>query len=190
MPSPKLYMLLLGACLPMRHTEQHDIFFCIGENLISLIPAIKKFWPEAKENIHIDAWRQVTQVNGYNVKVTARNNEDDDLVDQRLFFINLGGYKKDEFDEFHYKMIVVATEKGEAVRQSKQTAFFKHMGFKGATSHIDDKYGVDVDDLFEITDILPADQKELYAIELTSAAEEITDEIHLGYFRLDKLEGL
>jgi hypothetical protein len=190
MPSLKLYMLLLGASPPSRHTEQHDIFFCIGENLASLIPAIKKFWPEAKEKVHIDAWREVTQVNGYTIKVNARNNEDNAPADQRLFFINLGGYKKDEFDEFHYKMIVVAPEKGEAVRQSKQTAFFKHMGFKGATSHIDDKYGVDVDDLFEINDILPADQKKLYTIQLLPSTEEIIDEIHLGYFKLDKLEGL
>ena len=82
----------------------------------------------------------------------------------KLFFINLGGYKQNEFEEFHYKMIIAAADKAEAVNISKQTAFFKHTGFKGATAHIDDKFGVDVDDVYEITDILPAGAKEKYSI--------------------------
>jgi hypothetical protein len=28
---------------------------------------------------------------------------------EQLFFINLGGYKENEFEEYHYKMITVAT---------------------------------------------------------------------------------
>jgi len=52
-------------------------------------------------------------------------------------------------------MIVAAGDKGEAVKQAKNTAFYKHTGFKGADSHIDKKYGVDVDDFFEIADISP-----------------------------------
>ena len=82
-------------------------------------------------------------------------------------------------------MIVAAADKGEAVRQAKDTAFYKHTHFKGADSHIDDKYGVDVDDLFEIADILPAEIKKQYTLLITAATEALPeDEVHLGYFKL------
>jgi hypothetical protein len=38
--------------------------------------------------------------------------------------------------------------------------FLQHCGFKGAgVSHIDDKYGIDVDDLYKVTDILDSQLK-------------------------------
>lgn len=51
----KLYMLMLGCKPKGRFTEQHDIFFGIGNSLKDLIPQMKIFWPEAKGQIHIDA---------------------------------------------------------------------------------------------------------------------------------------
>jgi hypothetical protein len=185
----KLYMLLIGASPKSRLTEQHDIFFSIGKELKDLVPAIEAFWPEAKPKIHIDAWREVRNVNGYRVTVLEKDpNETASHTDNhRLFFMNLGGYKKDEFDEFHYRMIIAAADKGEAVRLAKESAFYKHVGFKGATSHIDDRYGVDVDDFYEIKDILPRNITARFSIQLSPDAELPPDEINLGYFKLDKL---
>jgi len=181
-------MLLLGASPQGRHTEQHDVFFGIGEELKDLVPAIYTFWPEAKEKIHIDAWREVTSVNGHSVEVAPRTNEDVSAEHaSRLFFINLGGYKSGEFDEYHYKMILACPGKGIAVQEAKQTAFYKHTGFDGANSHIDDKYGVDVDDLYEIGDILAGETKERFSIVVNPGRGGPDDELHLGYFKLDKL---
>ncbi len=181
---PKLFMLLLGATPPARFTEQHDIFFAIGTTLKDLVADIELFWPDGK-GLHIDAWREVSMVDGHQVSVSPKT----EVVStsSRLFFLNLGGYKKDEFDEFHYKMLVVASDKGEAIKQAKQSAFYKHTGYKGADSHIDDKYGIDVDDVYAIEDILPADIKLKYTIQLTLLVKDTADEINLGYFRLDKL---
>lgn len=179
-------MLLLGCKPPGRNTEQHDIFFAVGNELKELVPAIVQFWPEAKGKLHIDAWREVTQVDGYAVSVIPRTTQVAAQTAQ-LFFINLGGYKQNDFEEYHYKMIVAATDKGVAIQRSKETAFYKHTGFKGATSHVDDKYGIDVDDLYEITDILPEEVKENYMIQLLPATEIKEDMVNLGYFKLDKL---
>ncbi len=190
---PKLFMLLLG-CKPYgRHTEQHDVFFTIASHISDTISSIENFWPEAKGNIHVDAWREVTNVDGHQVQIFDKETSNVSIADNetnQLFFINLGGYKKYEFEEFHYKMLAVAEEKGEAIRQSKQTAFYKHTGFKGstgATSHVDDKYGVDVDDACKIEDILPADVKEKFSIRISGAKTEGSDEMNLGYFTLQKL---
>ena len=49
---------------------------------------------------------------------------------------------------------------------------------------MDDKYGIDVDDLYQIEDILSPTQKELYEIVLTPAEGLPEDELHLGYFKL------
>jgi Domain of Unknown Function (DUF1543) len=181
----KLYMLLIGCSPAGRHIEQHDVFFGIGEHIADLIPDIISFWPEAKGKIHLDAWREVNLVNGFRVTVQTTPAQND----HHLFFINLGGYKKNEFEEFHYKMIVAAADKGAAVQLSKQTAFYKHTGFKGANSHIDDKYGVDVDDIYAIKDILSTETKSKYYIAVEPASPgSMEDEIHLGYFKLDSVD--
>lgn len=178
---PKLFMLLIGASPPERNIEQHDVFFGIGETIKDLIPDIEAFWP-GNNKLHFDAWREVTSVNGYKVEIALKN-ENKQNSPFKLFFINLGGYKQNEFEEFHYKMIIAAANKAEAINISKQTAFFKHTGFKGATAHIDDKFGVDVDDVYEINDILPAATKEKYSL-LVSAADSLADdELNLGYFK-------
>lgn len=176
-------MLLVG-CLPAgRNIEQHDIFFGIGHSVKDLLPDVIAFWPEASGELHIDAWREVTHVDGFSVMCVS---EPVPVGSTQLFFINLGGYKQAEFEEFHYKMIVAALDKGEAVRQSKQTAFFRHTGFKGATAHIDDKYGVDVDDIHNIRDILTASTKAQYSLLIERAAPgSPEDDIHLGYFKLN-----
>ncbi|MDQ6843951.1 MAG: DUF1543 domain-containing protein, partial [Bacteroidota bacterium] len=100
---------------------------------------------------------------------------------------NLGGYKQNEFEEFHYKTVVVAPEKGAAIRQSKQTAFYKHTGLKEAPSHIDDKYGISVDDIYGIEDILPEEIKMKYGIHISKGNNDPEDQLHLGYFTLESL---
>lgn len=186
MQEPKLFMILLGATPKSRNIEQHDMFFGIANSLKDLIPEMKAFWPEAKDKIHIDAYRIVNKVGNFKVEVVPKAKED--LHDPNtLYFLNLGGYKKNEFDELHYKMIVIAPEKALAIKQAKETAFYKHVGFKGATSHIDDKFGVDVDDIFEIKDILSAETKSKYALKFSSGENLPEDEINLGYFRFEKL---
>lgn len=183
MNNPKLFMLLLGCKPKGRHTEQHDVFFSAADSLKELVPQIIDFWPEADEKVHIDAWRTVTCVDGYSIKLIIKN-QDNINSELKLFFINLGGYKQNEFDEFHYKMLTVAPTKAGAINAAKQTAFFKHTQFDGAYSHIDDKYGVDVDDIFEIDEILPEEIKKLYSISITKDADAKEDEISLGYFKL------
>lgn len=181
----KLYMILLG-CKPQgRNTEQHDLFFAIERSLTDLKQDIIDFWKEANGRIHIDGWREVTSVDGYKIAVVKK--EEARPHSEKLFFINLGGYKQNEFEEFHYKMLAVASDKGEAIKRAKQTAFYKHTGFEGASSHIDDKYGIDVDDIYEIEDILPSHLKENFSIQLTENNSLQEDELHLGYLKIDKL---
>ncbi len=186
----ELFMILLGCKPKGRNTEQHDIYFGIAEYLRDLIPSMKAFWPEAEGKLHLDAWRKIRVVDGFRVNLVEKSSADETPQPTRLFFINLGGYKKGEFEEFHYKLLTAATNKSMAISRAKQTAFYKHTGFKGANSHVDDKYGIDVDDIYEIEEILPGPMKERFRIELVEDIDAPEDELNLGYFKLEKISVL
>jgi hypothetical protein len=181
-----LYMVIIGCTPQGRHTEQHDVYFGIAPNMAAMLPQLQKFWPEAADNMHVDAFRKVTSVDGYNIKVVPRV-EEIAPQEQALFFINLGGYKPNEMEEFHYKMVAIGKDKGEAILKAKATAFYKHTGFGKANSHVDDKFGVDVDDIYAIEDILPKELLDEYQLDITKATATKEDELHLGYFTFKKL---
>ena len=84
----KLYMIILGCKPKGRFTEQHDVFFGIGESLAALVPQMKASWPEAKGLIHIDSWRDVTVVDNFSIEVIQ--NESLEPMSEQLFFLNLG----------------------------------------------------------------------------------------------------
>lgn len=107
-----------------------------------------------------------------------------DAEQQKLFFLNLGGYKEGDFEEYHYKCLSVAASAAEAISQAKAQTFWKH----SVSAHIDDKYGIDVDDIYEIEEVLAPRVKEKYEIKIEeSAAASLADELHPGYLKLSKL---
>ena len=181
----KLYMIMIGCRPKGRFTEQHDIFFGIGNSLSELVPQMKAFWPEAKGKIHIDAWREVTVVDNQSIEIIFKENAVANT--SQLFFINLGGYKENEFEEYHYKILATGTSLVEATKKAKATSFYKHYGFKGATSHIDDKFRIDVDDIFNVADILSPELKEKFALKISQTETDFEDELHIGYLKLEKL---
>lgn len=176
---------MLGCRPKGRFTEQHDIFFGIGKTLKELVPNMKAFWPEAKGQIHIDAWREVTAVDNFKIEVVAKGTAIESK--SQLFFINLGGYKENEFEEYHYKVLAVGDSLSDATKKAKETTFYKHCGFKGATSHIDDKFGIDIDDLFNVKEILTLNLIEQFELQITPTMLFEKDQLHIGYLKIDKI---
>jgi len=182
----KLFMVLLGCKPEGRNTEQHDIFFGIADSLATLVPQLKAFWP-GKHNIHIDAWREINQVGDYAIEVIDKNKAQSPPNSTRLFFINLGGYKPGDFEEYHYKLLIAADSKSAAIREAKNSIFYKHTGFKGAESHVDDKYGIDVDDSYQIEELLSAELLQQFSISILPNAKNNIDNLHIGYTKLSSL---
>ncbi|UOU96943.1 DUF1543 domain-containing protein [Chryseobacterium daecheongense] len=181
----KLFYIILGATPTGRNIEQHDVFFGIAENLKELVPHMKEFWKEADGKIHIDCYQEVRFADGYEVKIVEKT---DASSENQLYFINLGGYKKGYFEEFHEQHLMVGSSMGEVVKKVKETEFYKTMGFENAISHIDDKHGVDIDDIFNVNDILPQAMKEKYSIILErSDVENQENPMGLGYLKIDKI---
>lgn len=186
---PHLFMILLGSKARNRNVEQHDFFFGIAAELKDLVPAMKAFWPEAGDSLHIDGWRRISHVDGYRIRVVERDGSERPASEKKLFFINLGGYISGKLEEQHYTILSVEDDRLHAVRNAKKTVFFKTNTLKGAAgSHIDEKYGIDVDDIYRVEDVLGDAFRQRYKLEITESDDPTEDEIFLGYLKLNKLK--
>lgn len=215
----KLFMLKIGARPPGRLIEQHDVMFVIANSLSETIESVNQHWPEVKNNWHLDAWREVKRVGDYQILLStdslskdglskdnalADNIFADDRVDNKLdshgkqlYFVNLGGYLPGQFEEFHYKTLMVAETLGKATAQVKKTAFYQDYTFDNvdiaksgvATSHVDDKHQLDLDDIHCVADLLPKDVALTIQPLTEHEKNQLPDDaLHIGYLSLKQIK--
>ena len=190
-----LYMIQLGGRPKGRLIEQHDIFFGVANQVSELVDDINYHWPEVKNKWHIDSYRAVTKVGGYAIKLIESSEQVESSADLKLFFINLGGYQQGSFEEFHYKLLIVAPNQADAIKQAKKSDFYKQFTFKDeaspfdAASHIDDKFEVDIDDIYNVNDLVSNVQ---LVIEHISDTDDlaIEDQEYVGYLSIKNLKKL
>ncbi|WP_201616155.1 DUF1543 domain-containing protein [Psychrobacter immobilis] len=194
---PTLFMVQLGGRPKGRLIEQHDMFFGVANQVSELIDDINHHWPEVKNKWHIDSYRAITKIGNHSIKLveSAIRDSNNGL---KLFFINLGGYQQGSFEEFHYKLLIVAATQAEAIKQAKQSAFYREFTFKdkdspfNAASHIDDKFAVDIDDIYNVNDLISNLQILIEPIahdshELTNTDD---DKEYVGYLSIKNLRRL
>ena len=205
----KLFMLKIGARPQGRLIEQHDVMFVIANSLSETIESVNQHWPAVKNNWHLDAWREVKRVGDYQILLSkdnalADNILADDRVDNKLdsqgkqlYFVNLGGYLPGQFEEFHYKTLVVAETLGKATAQVKKTAFYQDYTFDNvdtaisgvATSHVDDKHQLDLDDIHCVADLLPKDVALTIQPLTEPEKNQLPDDaLHIGYLSLKQIK--
>ena len=195
---PTLFMVQLGGRPKGRLIEQHDIFFGVANQVRELVDDINHHWPEVKNKWHIDSYRAITKVGNHTVKLIESDNQaaNDNVL--KLFFINLGGYQQGSFEEFHHKLLIVAATQADAIKQAKQSTFYKEFTFKdkdtpfNAASHIDDKFQVDIDDIYDVNDLVSNIQILIEprihnSHELANADE---DKEYVGYLSIKNLRKL
>lgn len=181
----KLFMVLVGCKPTGRHTEQHDVFFGVGETIEDTFDDIQRFWPEAiGAGIHIDAYREVAFIETldcFRIEVIHRDKVEYQN-DLNLFFLNLGGYREGVFEEFHQKNLFVAPGYEAAKKLARKQKFYQ----ENHNPHVDDRYGLDIDDLANVKDILPKRFKDKYAIVIIpTLLGHVPDKITLGYNFVD-----
>ena len=195
---PTLFMVQLGGRPKGRLIEQHDIFFGVANQVSELVDDINHHWPEVKNKWHIDSYRAITKVGNHTVKLIESNNQTANDNVLKLFFINLGGYQRGSFEEFHHKLLIVAATQADAIKQAKQSTFYKEFTFKdkdspfNAASHIDDKFQVDIDDIYDVNDLVSNIQILIEPTihnshELANADE---DKEYVGYLSIKNLRKL
>ena len=190
-----LYMVQLGGRPKGRLIEQHDIFFGAASQVSDLIADINEHWPEVKNKWHIDSYRAITKVGSYAIKLIEPSQQLK-AADLKLFFINLGGYQQGSFEEFHYKLLIVAPNQADAIKQAKKSDFYKQSTFKdktspfNAASHIDDKFAVDIDDIYNVNDLISNVQLSIEPISDTDELNAKEDKEYVGYLSIKNLKKL
>lgn len=181
-----LWLLQLGATVPGRLTEQHDVYLDISPNLLGLKNAVRQFWAGAT-SLHLDGYERVEFVGGHKISVVETGTVKPSGLN--LFFLNLGGYQPESVIEFHHQMFIVAETMQEAISQAKRSDFFRNMGVPGGPSHVDNRYGVAVDEIFSVKDILSAFTRLQYDLNIEPVApQHIRPNLRAaGYFKLNEL---
>ena len=193
---PTLFMVQLGGRPKGRLIEQHDMFFGVANQVRELVDDINHHWPEVKNKWHIDSYRAITKVDNYSVKLVELNNQVDAENGLKLFFVNLGGYQRGSFEEFHHKLLIVAATQAEAIKQAKQSTFYKEFTFVDkdspfdAASHIDDKFEVDIDDIYNVNDLISSVQILIEPISDRDDLDFMEDKEYVGYLSIKNLRKL
>ncbi len=138
--SGKLFAVLLGGRAPGCRVELHDVAFAIGQSLEDTHESLLSQWFGEPHGLHVDAYAVVDQVEGYRVSLAEQAPKS---REQRLYFINIGGYRAGEFAEQHAYALLAARDKAQAKAHAKRTLLQGHQSI-----HKDDLY--DVDDVLEI----------------------------------------
>ena len=192
-----LFMVQLGGRPKGRLIEQHDIFFGIANQVSELVDDINQHWPEVKNKWHIDSYRAISKVDDYTIKLVESGSPVESANDLKLFFINLGGYQRGSFEEFHYKLLIVAATQADAIKQAKQSEFYKAFTYKdkespfNAASHIDDKFEVDIDDIYNVNDLIS--NVRLLIEPIINDSHELVnadDKEYVGYLSIKNLRSL
>ena len=183
MNTAKLYCITMGATVPGRLIEQHDVMFAAAADISDLIPSLQAAWPEGA-SVHVDAYREVTVVGSHHISLT-QDPVSADASGLKLFFFNLGGYVEGDMEEYHHKALVIAASQKEAIASIKKCEFYQNRGYAGAESHIDDKMNVDIDDVHIVDDLISHAGWHLH---ISPASQTATEDVwQVGYLSLSKL---
>ncbi len=111
-------MIYIGGIHEKALIELHDIRFVIAETIEDTYEELKSSWWGTPRSLHIDAWGMLDYVDGYNISLKP---EAPLNPENKLYFVNLGGYDSNEFTELHKNVLVVAPNESKAkVRALKQ----------------------------------------------------------------------
>jgi hypothetical protein len=115
--SPQLFLVVLGGRAPGVHIELHDVRFVVGSTLDDTLPALRRQWFGRRRGLHIDSYMVVRQVGQFSVDLRRDPWEGP----ERLWFVNVGGYRPERLAEDHAFGLVVATTAAAAKRQALAT---------------------------------------------------------------------
>lgn len=114
----KLFVIYIGGIHERAFIELHDMRFIMAEKIEDTYDKLRNSWWGTPSSLHLDAWGELNYADGYNIRL--KNTPPND-TENKLYFVNLGGYDKREFTELHKNVFVVAPNESKAkVRALKQ----------------------------------------------------------------------
>lgn len=139
----KLFVFYIGGSTANSLIELHDVRICAGATMQDTYDFVRSEWWGTPESLHLDCWGELTSADGHNIVLSEAPPP---ATDDKLWFVNLGGYDPDDFTEQHKNVFVVAPTQSKAkVRALKQILHWK--------SHHED-YSYDVEQMTSVNDLL------------------------------------
>jgi hypothetical protein len=112
----KLFMFYVGGDCGNANVELHDVRFSIGESPEDCFDDLRRQWWGEPKSLHLDCWGAVEQADGYDIELSATPPAS---AQDKLFFVNLGGYDPSEFTELHQNVLIVAADEVAAKAKAK-----------------------------------------------------------------------
>ena len=103
----KLFAVFLGGRAKKCNTELHDVVFTCGDKIEETYFDLISKWFGIPDRLHIDSWVELSYVDGYKITLSQLKNNSNN----KLYFINLGGYEPKKFEELHESKFMVGRDK-------------------------------------------------------------------------------
>jgi len=111
----KLFMFQIGGNYGGANVELHDVRFSIGNTIQDCYDDLREQWWGDPKSLHLDCWGEVAQVDGFDIRILPRSKS---VSENKLFFLNLGGYDPAEFGELHKNMLLVMPDIASAKKRA------------------------------------------------------------------------
>lgn len=166
----QLYMISLGGKVKGANIEVHDVQFVVASSIEEAIPLVKEHWYGDQLKLHMDSYVVVQGAEGYDLSLVQETQS----MDQRLYFVYLGGYDPSSSQEIHDVRLVVSSS-----LQGAKSQAIKTLGFDYTQKH--------VDSVVDVAAKLLTPPNQSYDIKLSPSQETFTLEPDwFGYRRLDQ----
>ena len=107
-------MFYIGGDFANSNVELHDVRFAVGSDYGACLEDLRRQWWGDPKTLHIDAYAEISHADGFDVtlvKAPAEQNE-------KLFFLNMGGYDPAEFGELHRNVLLVGSSLHDVQRRA------------------------------------------------------------------------
>lgn len=130
----KLFLVYLGGKAPRANIELHDVRFVVANSIDETHETLRAQWFGTVKGLHIDSYMLVSHIDGYAVSLE----KEPQPGENKLYFVNLGGYYPEQIAEQHEFMLCVATSEHDAKQIAKQ-----HLLANADSKHKDDLLELD-----------------------------------------------
>nr|WP_281397039.1 DUF1543 domain-containing protein [Sphingobium boeckii] len=105
-----MFAVYIGGERAGANIEVHDMRFVVAPSIDQTHAELLRQWWGKRGTLHIDCWAELNHADGYDVALRP----EPFVGEERLYFINLGGYDPTEFAERHRNIFVVAATENQA----------------------------------------------------------------------------
>lgn len=166
----KLFMFYVGGDCGGSNIELHDVRFSVGQTAEDCHDDLRRQWWGDPISLHLDCWGELKQADGFDIELVAGLPA---TQENKLFFLNLGGYDTAKFDELHQNIVLVAPDARAATK--KALSQIRHWTLPHKDNVFEVEKTIDVGSQIEALG---------YTIHLKPAIEEIPFEFVCRYLRL------